>query len=148
MTSVLTFGFLWWSSEHPDDRETWYSNVLTTWPSSNHFDLFECLVCRVPFQWRAVAAAHPIALVVSHYLNKLKSFFGFTNIWHLRVWLERDMIDMSTCHTIQLGSRNVFTNLETCEYCPGKQQSQWLFDKEWHGTLFPILVLFISCFWS
>ena len=89
-----------------------------------------CRVCRVPFQCRAVAAAHPIGLVVSHYLNKLKSFFGFTNIWHLRVWLQRDMIDMSTCHTIQLGSTNVFTNLETCEYCPGKQQSQWLFDKE------------------
>ena len=28
MIYVLIFGFLWWSSQHPDNRETGYSNVL------------------------------------------------------------------------------------------------------------------------
>ena len=45
MISVLIFGFLWWSSEHPDNRETGYSNVLSlppTWAAA----MLVSVVCR------------------------------------------------------------------------------------------------------
>ena len=149
MISVLIFGFLWWSSQHPDNRETGHSNVLSlppTWeaamlvsvvcrPSSSAF-----LTCTIS---KTCASFWSVAFDCGEDKERIESPEPFPELvhlllgWHKNKWHMRKEWKASNlqrrgetyctayCNAMQLSLHNAYCT--ACwKYEKSKEVEQWI----------------------